>query len=50
MSPTLLEGVIAVLLFLIALQIAMLIARFIMRRRKARDGDRKNKPPQTIDI
>ncbi len=53
MSPTLLEGVIAILLVWIAWRIGVLLAPLVIRR--FRDGrvqkppDRKNKPPYIID-
>ena len=54
MTPTLLEGAIAILLVWIAWQIGSLLAPRIMRRFKGRAGkktpDQKNKPPYTIDI
>ena len=56
MSPTLLEGVIAILLVWIAWRIGSLLAPRIIRRfrvRSRRDKtstDQKGKPPNIIDI
>jgi hypothetical protein len=54
MTPTLLEGAIAVLLLWISWRIGSLLAPRIMRRFKGRSGktppDRKDKPPFIIDI
>jgi len=51
MSPTLLEGAIAVVLVWIAWRIGSLLAPRIAGRFKRRpSSDKKNKPPPTIDI
>ncbi|MGA3170456.1 MAG: hypothetical protein ABSE62_05530 [Chthoniobacteraceae bacterium] len=56
MSPTLLEGVIAVLLIWIAWRIGSLLAPRIIRRFRVRSSrgkaspDDKGKPPNIIDI
>jgi hypothetical protein len=52
MSPTLLEGAIAILLVWIAWRIGVLLAPHIIRRFKARKQppDRKTKPPTIIDV
>jgi len=51
MSPTLLEGAIAVLLLWIAWRIGSLLAPRIMARFRQRSAaNKKNKTPPTIDI
>ena len=52
MSPTLLEGAIAILLVWIAWRIGVLLAPHISQRFRSRKQppDRKNKPPPVIDV
>ena len=56
MTPTLLEGAIAIILLFIAWRIGSLLAPLILRRFKRRSSsdksppDQKNKPPRIIDI
>ena len=55
MSPTLLEGAIAVLLVGIAIWIGIILAAWLQQRARKRSStkpppDQKNKPPYIIDI
>jgi hypothetical protein len=53
MSPTLLEGAIAILLVWIAWRIGILLTPWFIhrfRRARPRPSDQKNKPPNFIDI
>jgi hypothetical protein len=53
MSPTLLEGAIAILLVLIAWRIGVLLAPWFVRRFRRpgrKPPDRKDKPPHIIDV
>jgi hypothetical protein len=53
MSPTLLEGTIAIFLLWSAWRIGVLLAPWVIRRFRQpgqKPPDRKDKPPHTIDI
>ena len=52
MSPTLLEGAIALVLLWISWRIGVLLSRYIIQRYKAgrKPPENKDKPPVTIDV
>ena len=52
MSPTLLEGAIAILLVWIAWRIGLLLTPWVVRRFKLqkKPADRNTKPPNIIDV
>jgi hypothetical protein len=52
MSPTLLEGAIAVILLIVAWGIGSALTPYLLRRFRSRKNlpNRKDKPPRTIDI